>query len=176
MKDLRTQSPRESNCNPLGNKFKWNKLVARFTELRNFTTLTGFNIGEFEDSKLTTVVCPNHLETIAQAAFHTGSLENITLPSQCVTIGLMSLAETSIKKLVIPAHVTTITNRAIRSNMQLESLVMLPTAVPSLGTENWYRVPYVTIYVPDESIEAYKTAPNWSDKAGYIKPMSEYED
>ena len=159
----------------MGNKFKWNKLVSRFTELRNFTALTGFNIGEFEDSKLTTVVCPDHLETIAQAAFHTGSLENITLPSQCVTIGLMSLAGTSLKQLVIPAHVTTISNRAIRQNSKLESLIMLPTAVPSLGTDNWYLVPYATIYVPDELLEAYKAAPNWSDRANYIKPMSEYE-
>lgn len=159
----------------LGTKFKWNKLVSRFTELRNFTALTGFNIGEFEDSKLTTVVCPDHLETIAQAAFHTGSLENITLPSQCVTIGFMSLAETSLRKLVIPSHVTTISNRAIRANRKLESLIMLPTSVPSLGTDNWYLVPYATIYVPDELLEAYKAAPNWSDRAGYIKPMSEYE-
>ena len=31
-------------------------------------------------------------------------------------------------------------------------------------------------YVPDESVEAYKTATNWSNWAGYIYPISEYTE
>lgn len=32
------------------------------------------------------------------------------------------------------------------------------------------------IYVPDESVELYKAATNWSKYAEYIKPLSEYEE
>jgi hypothetical protein len=32
----------------------------------------------------------------------------------------------------------------------------------------------LTIYVPDESVEAYKGATNWSAYADQIKPISEY--
>ena len=31
-----------------------------------------------------------------------------------------------------------------------------------------------TIYVPDESVEAYKAATNWVNYASIIKPLSEY--
>mgnify|MGYP000472681990 CR=1 FL=1 len=30
------------------------------------------------------------------------------------------------------------------------------------------------IYVPDDSVEAYKTATNWSNYADRIRPISEY--
>ena len=33
-----------------------------------------------------------------------------------------------------------------------------------------------TIYVPDESVEAYKTAENWINYASRIKPLSEYQE
>lgn len=43
-----------------------------------------------------------------------------------------------------------------------------------------YGVPFsncsdlLTFYVPDESVEAYKAAENWSKYADKIKPLSEY--
>ena len=80
-----------------------------------------------------------------------------------------------LSKLIIPSLVTTIGDRAFSGCRNLTTLIMRPTTPPTLGGENWYLVSNVTIYVPDDSVSAYKAAKNWSDKASYIKPMSEYE-
>lgn len=44
-----------------------------------------------------------------------------------------------------------------------------PNMIADIGNPSKY-----TIYVPDESVEAYKSATNWSNYADYIKPLSEY--
>lgn len=47
---------------------------------------------------------------------------------------------------------------------------------PSLGTFNFYRISLLkAIYVPDESVDLYKNATNWTTVADYIKPLSEAE-
>ena len=43
---------------------------------------------------------------------------------------------------------------------------------PSFGTFNNNPL---ALYVPDESVDAYKSANGWSQYAKYIKPLSEYE-
>ena len=57
-------------------------------------------------------------------------------------------------------------------------VLALPTVPPSAG---WFggwstsggNYPPKAIYVPDESVDAYKAATNWAEFAGIIKPMSE---
>ena len=44
---------------------------------------------------------------------------------------------------------------------------------PSLGS-NGYLSMLTAVYVPDESVSAYKAASVWSGIAAKIKPMSEY--
>lgn len=44
---------------------------------------------------------------------------------------------------------------------------------PSLGS-NSYLTKLTTVYVPDESVSAYKSASVWSGIAAKIKPLSEY--
>lgn len=56
-----------------------------------------------------------------------------------------------------------------------ETLIIDNPSVPVLESRNIFlggNIPL--IYVPDESVEAYKTATNWSDYADKIKPLSEY--
>ena len=47
-----------------------------------------------------------------------------------------------------------------------------PPAVDSNITR--YTNKLIAIYVPDESVDVYKTATNWSGLASKIKPLSEY--
>jgi hypothetical protein len=54
-------------------------------------------------------------------------------------------------------------------------LTFIVEAVTPQTKESWYSYPE-NIYVPDGSLEAYKTATGWSDAAAYIKPLSEYVD
>ena len=52
------------------------------------------------------------------------------------------------------------------------------TTPPSLGgsliNKSWVRATIDKLYVPDTSVNAYKTATNWSQYANIIKPLSEY--
>ena len=86
------------------------------------------------------------------------------------------------KKLVIPAGVTKIGNHVFRNSLRSATLIMLPVVPPtyngSSGYTIWSNSSMVTadypMYVPDGSLEAYQTANRWSEKANYMKEMSEY--
>lgn len=77
--------------------------------------------------------------------------------------------------IVVPSTVTRIGSRALYAEADLsKGIKVFATEPPTLGSTdaigslNW-RSP---IYVPDASVEAYKTA--WSDHASRIKPLSEF--
>lgn len=55
------------------------------------------------------------------------------------------------------------------------SMLMTKTTPPTISATApvWGTKP---IYVPDEAVDAYKTASGWSDAAAYIYPASEYPD
>ena len=71
----------------------------------------------------------------------------------------------------IPATVTSMQMTAFADNYMNRVLIMEPVTPPSInGT---FNTTY-DIYVPDDSIEDYKAASNWSSAASKIHPMSEY--
>ena len=51
-----------------------------------------------------------------------------------------------------------------------------PTLTDRLISTQWVKAKIGVIYVPDESLETYKTATNWSYYADIIKPLSEYTE
>ena len=73
----------------------------------------------------------------------------------------------------IPASVTAIKTQAFGSYQNLESLTVLATTPPTLG--QWaiegYGGTTATIYVPAESVEAYKAASGWSNYASQIQAI-----
>lgn len=65
---------------------------------------------------------------------------------------------------------------SLRFNKALETLIIRnPTPPTMLATLTIYTDNF-GIYVPDESVEEYKTATNWSKYAEYIKPLSDLEE
>jgi hypothetical protein len=78
----------------------------------------------------------------------------------------------------IPATVTSIGAYALRECDVLETLVCEPTTPPSLGANAFAGSKIASgngyIYVPDASVEKYKTATNWSAYADRILPLSQY--
>ena len=51
-----------------------------------------------------------------------------------------------------------------------------PELADRLISTQWVKAKIGVIYVPDESVETYKTATNWSYYADIIKPLSEYTE
>ena len=105
------------------------------------------------------------------------SLKNITLPNNLTTIGQTCFNQTIIESIVIPSSVTSIGAYCFRQCTALQYLILEPINPPSLGTKMFYGFSsYPNIYVPDESVDAYKSATNWTAFADKIYPVSEFTE
>ena len=125
----------------------------------------------------------------------------MTLPPNVTVVNFYIQGCTSLERYIIPAAVKTIRSSSIRdvgSNIRL--IIGDPINGSSLNTVGAYwtfrsvkiMVLYATtppsytgsyqadfssltaLYVPDESVEAYKSTGHWSKVASKIKPLSEY--
>ena len=105
------------------------------------------------------------------------SLEQLRLPF-CETIGNVVFRNcTSLTLLEMGANTKSIGNNQFGDHTatmppNLGAIVVRATTPPTLGSNGWYGTT-CPIYVPDASVEAYKTATNWSSYAARIKGISE---
>ena len=81
-----------------------------------------------------------------------------------------------LEKMVVPSTVETMGNLVFVEAKAMKALIMKPVTPPSIGTKCFANTivnnPY-PIYVPDESIDAYKAATNWASDAIRIKGISQ---
>ena len=123
---------------------------------------------------LTGLIVPNSVTTIGRAAFiGCTRLTSITLGNSVTSIGSYAFSTcVRLTSVTIPNSVISIDNGAFSNCRILDTITMLGTTPPTLGT-NVFSItnPDFTIYVPYNSLNAYKTANNWSDYEPYIKPM-----
>ena len=148
----------------------------------NCTSLTSVNIGDSVTTigfrafgwcySLTSVTIGDSVTSIGNYAFAgCESLTSVNIPDSVTTIGLGAFDScTSLTSVNIPDSVTTIGEWAFFSCDSLTSVYCKATTPPVLGGT------YVfdnngsgrKIYVPTESVNAYKSAENWSEYASYI--------
>ena len=114
------------------------------TELGNYA----FNKRKFSSKKL---VIPNSVKTIRNYCIQGTDLEILELPDTTIRLENAAISNNSSLKTLICRCPTPLGNIAQNTNANLES-----------------------IYVPDDSVEAYKTS--WSIYADIIKPLSEYTE
>ena len=77
----------------------------------------------------------------------------------------------------LPATITNIGSLAFYYDKALVSVICEAVTPPTLYSNAFFDCNNTfVIYVPDESVEAYKTASNWSAYASRIFPMSVYEN
>ena len=113
-----------------------------------------------------------------------GGLVSINIPDGVTSIGERSFAMCPLSSITIPNSVTNIDDEAFYEATSLRSVVINATTPPSIGEgvftywyvdeityEEEYRPLDVTIYVPSGSVNAYKTAPGWSDYASKIQAI-----
>ncbi len=123
-------------------------------------------------TSLSYITIPPSITTIPDSLFaFCSSLETVNISNGIKTIGDKSFYKcTSLRALTIPASVTRIRNFAFNSCG--ENLVRIncnPKNPPVLeGVFAFTNDPNVKIYVPALSLERYKTAENWSNKADII--------
>ena len=126
---------------------------------------------------LTSVTIGDSVTKIGWNAFRgCSSLTSVTIPDSVTTIGEHAFRNCeSLTSVTIGNSVTTIGESAFRDCRSLTGVYCKATTPPSLGSYafKYYNYGYYynigcDIYVPTESVEAYKSASGWSDYKSYI--------
>ena len=135
----------------LSDKFTGNETIISFDELQYFTGLTILKNNAFTNcNNLTSIIIPNSVTTIGIGAFE-GS-------------GLLSI--------IIPNSVTTIEREAFWDCSLIDNIVILSYIPPILNIDVFFNDTNLTnIYVPAESVDAYKAASGWSEYASIISSI-----
>lgn len=153
--------------------FGGNTFITRFNELELFTNVVEWfyfkgcsNLIEFtlpgnEEIKLNTQDC--------------SALKRVIIPEGCIKLNaILSSGSDTIELIQFPSTLQSIYDNSIfhanRASFVLVCKAVTPPSVDSFG----YMFTKPTIYVPDGSVDAYKSADKWSALAAYIHPISEY--
>ncbi len=127
------------------------------------------------------LVIPNSVTSIGDEVFADWKSNNqpIVIPNSVTSIGEYAFSgwESNNHPLVIPNSVTSIANLAFR-NWSLVPYVEIQAITPPTleGAGAFMNQGNAPIYVPDESVDDYKTAENWSDLADRIFPISDKDN
>ena len=141
----------------------------------------------FKDTTIWDEVIFSNVTTIQAQAFRGSSISKIKLPSVETMPdalnydGIFSYCP-NLVLVDIGANCTSIGSdsfgRFIGTSGNNITVVVRATSPPSLGgpliNKTWVNATVGRLYVPDASVNAYKTATNWSQYADIIYPLSEY--
>ena len=129
----------------------------------------------YDCSSLTSVTIPDSVTTIGEYAFsYCSSLTSVTIPDSVTTIGSVAFRYCyDLTSVTIPDSVTTIGHYAFAYCSSLTS-VYCEVTTPTTGYSNMFynNAPDRKIYVPRNSVEAYRSAESWSIYADAIVPYN----
>jgi hypothetical protein len=113
----------------------------------------------------------SELVTIGESAFRQSGVINIVLPDSLKTIGINAFTScANLEHVTIGSGITLINNYAFSQCSNILSVTIKATTPPTLGSMSGFPGTY-SIYVPAESVEAYKTASGWSSYASRIQAI-----
>lgn len=139
----------------------------------NSVTSIGDNAFQ-ECSALTSVTIPSSVTSIGyQTFYYCTSLTSITISDSVTTIGNnVFYGCSALTSVIIPSSVTSIGGNVFYFCSSLTSVTIQATTPPTLGNNAvFYNTNNCPIYVPAESVAAYKAATNWSTYADRIQTI-----
>ncbi len=138
-------------------------------------TVTTIGSSAFLGCKFTDFIIPNSVKTIGDSAFNNcGKLTSITIPNSVTEIGDGAfMVCRGLKSVTIPNSITKIKSQTFEQCYSLTSFTIQATTPPTLGGTSAFNNTNnnFIIYVPAESVDAYKAATNWSELADRIQPI-----
>ena len=164
-------------CNPIGTAFRNNTTIRKFHEFQYFR-LSSIADNAFNSSGIAEITFPSTLRTIGGSAFATClNLTSMVLIEGVTTVGYQWLWGSRYITLIdLPSTIRTLNTYGIHpynTNQVNFKVICRAVTPPSLGSNN-YLSRLTAVYVPDESVSAYKAATTWSGIASKIKSLSEY--
>ena len=124
-------------------------------------------------SGLTSITIPDSVTSIGNSAFYVcRGLTSITIPDSVTSIDKYAFSQCSgLTSVIIGNGVTSIGDSVLWGCTGLTSVTVEATTPPSLGSIVFGNTNNCPIYVPAESVSAYKQ--KWSSLASRIQPISE---
>lgn len=138
------------------------------TVTNNGTEYSVTTIGEsaFKGSAVTSVSMPECIISIDYNAFKgCQNLESVTLPESLTTLGSYAFEECcNLESIIIPSSVNSIGISAFSECKALKDIYCQAVNVPETHSSAFDNSPIenMTLYVPGESMNAYKTTDPWS--------------
>jgi hypothetical protein len=163
-------------------------------EIGDCVTKIGYN-AFYNCRYLNSIIIPDSVTTLGDSAFYNSGIKSCIIGSGVTDISYMCFDDTNLSSITIPNNVTSISNDAFENCRSLVyvtigrgityiggwsfqncpsllSVTIKATRPPSLGSFVFRYSDKCLIYVPAQSVEAYKTATNWSDYASRIQPIT----
>lgn len=131
----------------------------------------------FNGSGVEHIVIPGAVTALGESVFQASKLKSFVAEEGLVTLGSNTLFynATSLVFVDLPSTVSSIARNTFNGCRALTTIICRATTPPTVGASAFYGVPSAcSIYVPDSAVAAYKAASEWSSRASYIKPLSQY--
>lgn len=121
-------------------------------------------------SKLTNIIIPDNIISIGDTAFaNCSSLTNIDIPNGIIMLGRGTFFDcSSLVSITIPSSMTLIARNVFEGCSSLTEIYCKPSIPPKLFNFNSENISELKIYVPAQSVEAYKSNQYWSKYANNI--------
>lgn len=138
--------------------------------LRNVKEINTYSFSDCK--KLKTVNFINYISNILGGFYQCDNLMSIELPNNITEISSWGFYNCfSLINLTIPENVTNIGSRALQIGLSTNkaTITFKSTTPPTITASTFDKTKLNKIYVPSASVEAYKTATNWTTLADYIE-------
>ncbi len=118
---------------------------------------------------------PSSVTDIGDRAFVWNNIKSVEISDSVKTIGEHAFAAGTLETAIIGSGVTQIELQAFGGNGNLRTVVCHAVQPPKGGVEIFIdsNLAELKIYVPNSSVDSYKTADGWKDYADAIYPLSE---
>ena len=138
--------------------------------------VTSIGKGAFrESSSLISITIPNSVTSIGEYAFYSSeSLTSITIPNSVTSIRESAFEDCeSLTSVTLPNSITSIGVMAFWRCYSLQNIICKPTTPPTGGLAMFNSIhSSAKIYVPEGSVNSYKTAQYWSSYSSMITPYN----
>ena len=135
-------------------------------------SITSVDTNAFRNcTRLTSITIPSSVTSLGQSSFYNCvRLTSVTIPSSVTYIGNNTFYGSGLTSITIPSSVTSFGGSTFYDCSNLRFATIQATTPPTLGNTSCFSGSY-PIYVPAESVNAYKAASGWSTYASRIQSI-----